>query len=475
MEEIMKNDDDYFDSTEFHDLLSEYEQAVASNSPVFLDADELTDIADYYQMNGQDDAAERAIRLALSLSPGAIGPLSYRIHSALYRDDIEQAKQFYGQIVETDEPDYVYLNAEIMLAENRAEEAHQFLLKQYELIDNDERQDYMIDVASIFSDYGQDELAMKWMKMAKPEDSPDFKELMARTLFGLGKYKDSERLFNELIDTNPFSKHYWNALASAQFMNEDYANAIQSSEFAIAIDPNDADGLLSKANGLYNLGNYEEAQKYYQRYSEQEPDDELAMVHQAACLINMGMNDEALQLLHHALEQADADSPYLGDIYQELAFALSETGQIDDALDTLDKTLSLDCDHVQMDIIRGHILLANDRPIEAEKCFQKAIRTSETPAQTLLRIIVSVYDNSYFESAYNMFHKYFEMAGDDCTDGHAYMALCCYEMKKYDEFLDHLLKATRLNPQECSLVLRHLFPEEIAPKDYYDYIKEKLK
>ena len=55
------------------------------------------------------------------------------------------------------------------------------------------------------------------------------------------------------------------------------------------------------------------------------------------------------------------------------------------------------------------------------------------------------------------------------------MALCCYEMKKYDEFLDHLLKATRLNPQECSLVLRHLFPEEIAPKDYYDYIKEKLK
>ena len=195
----MKNDDDYFDSTEFHDLLSEYEQAVASNSPVFLDADELTDIADYYQMNGQDDAAERAIRLALSLSPGAIGPLSYRIHSALYRDDIEQAKQLYGQIVETDEPDYVYLNAEIMLAENRAEEAHQFLLKQYELIDNDERQDYMIDVASIFSDYGQDELAMKWMKMAKPEDSPDFKELMARTLFGLGKYKDSERLFNELI------------------------------------------------------------------------------------------------------------------------------------------------------------------------------------------------------------------------------------------------------------------------------------
>lgn len=471
----MKTDDDFFESTEFHDLLSEYEQAVASGSPVFLDADELTDIADYYQMNGQDEEAEHAVRLALSLSPGAIGPLSYRIHGALYQDDIGQAWRWFGQIVETDEPDYIYLKAEIMLAEKRVSEADQFLTEQLEKVPEDERQDYIIDVAGIFSDYGQDEEAMQWMKRAQPEDSADFKELMARTLFGLGKYEDSERLFNELIDTDPFSKHYWNALASAQYMKEDYAGSIQSSEFAIAIDPNDADGLLSKANGLYNLGNYEEAQKYYQRYSEQEPDDELALVHQAACLINTDRCEDALKLLSLAEQCAGADSPYLGDIYQEMAFTQGEMGLIDEALATIDKTETLDCDHVQMAIIRGHILLGNDRPEEAERSYQQAIRISESPSQALLRVIVSIYDNNYFDSAYNMFHKYFEIVGDDCRDGHAYMALCCYEMKKADEFLSHLLKATQLNQQECYLVLRHLFPEEIAPKDYYAYIKEKLK
>lgn len=81
---------------------------------------------------------------------------------------------------------------------------------------------------------------------------------MARTLFGLGKYKDSERLFNELLDKDPYSANYWNALAGVQYMKEDYSGALTSSEYAIAIDPNDANGLLSKANTLYAMGNHDE-------------------------------------------------------------------------------------------------------------------------------------------------------------------------------------------------------------------------
>lgn len=37
-------------------------------------------------------------------------------------------------------------------------------------------------------------------------------------------------------------------------MNEDFSGSVTSSEYAIAIDPNDADSLLNKANALYRLG-----------------------------------------------------------------------------------------------------------------------------------------------------------------------------------------------------------------------------
>jgi tetratricopeptide (TPR) repeat protein len=218
---------------------------------------------------------------------------------------------------------------------------------------------------------------MEWMSRAKPEDSADFKELMARTLFGLGKYKDSERLFSELIDTDPFQKRYWNALASAQFMSEDYSNSIQSSEYAIAIDPDDTEGLLSKANGLYQLNNYKDALEYFRRYSEKEPDDEFSYMYQGTCLLNMNQNEEAIKVLEQAENVAPEDSPYLPDIYQELCFAYSELGDVDKGLDYLNKTDTLDCDHIGLMVVKGHVLLGAGRVEEAEKMYRQAIRESE--------------------------------------------------------------------------------------------------
>lgn len=472
---MKKTGDEYFDSEEFREMLAEYEKAVNTGMPVFLDADELAEIADFYQMTEQYDEADAAIDLALGLSPGAIAPLTYKIHEALWNGDTEEARTYLDRIIETDEPDYVYDKAEILMAEEREEECEAFLRDELRKVPADEYQDYVIDVANLWADYNYPEKAMAWMARAKQEDTRQFKELMARTLYGLGKYKDSQRLFNELIDTDPFSKYYWNALASAQFMDEDYDSAIQSSEYAIAIDPKDPDGLIAKANALYHIGNYEEALEYFKRYSQEIPDDEYSYMHQGTCLINMGENEEAIKTLMKAVDVADGREDYLCDIYQELAFAYSEQGDADTALEWLNRTDALDCDHVQVGVVKGHVLLAAGRLEEAEVYFRNAVQQSDEPYKTLLRVIVSLYDNRYIEAAYNLFSSFFTIVPDDNTDGYAYMALCCYDLKKYDEFLVYLQKACQLNPKECKLVMSHLFPEDLPPEDYYNYISEKMK
>ena len=469
--------DSYFDSADFQRLLNSYEQSVNAGEPVFMDAEELVDIADYYQYTGRKDEAEQAIELAMSLSPGSIAPLTYRLHEALYQGNTRRAWDILDQIIDKDEPDYIYNRAEILIVEGKIDEADDYLRKQLTDMSADEYQDYVIDVANIFSDYNQPEKAMEWMSRAKQEDTPDFKELMARTLFGIGKFKDSERLFSELVDTDPFSKKYWNALASAQFMNEDFSNAIQSSEYAIAIDPNDPDGLLSKANGLFRLNNYEEALKYYERYSKQMPDDECAYLYQGTCLINMGQQDEALPLLQKAAEIAPPDSEYICDIYQELALAYSEQGETDKAIDLLNQIDQSECDQIQLGIIRGHVLLTAGRLEEAEQAYHQAVNASDTPKQTLLRVIISFYDNGYLEGAYQLllrFLSYFSDEKPENTEGYAFMALCCHDLKRYDEFLKYLKKSCEVNPNECRLALSHLFPDELQPQDYYEYIKEKI-
>ena len=468
-------DEEYFEDEEFQEILSSYEAAVSSGQSVYMDVDDLADIADYYQSKGMYDEAYEAIELAYELDPTATSVLNYKIHEALNDDDVEAAEEYLENMLDRESPEYVYCKAKILIVKNQIEEADRFLREQYIEVPPDEHQDYVLDVANIYSDYGYSEKAMEWMMRAHPDNTEDFKELMAHTLLGLGKYKDSERILNELIDGNPFQKRYWNALASAQFMNEDYSASVTSSEYAIAIDPEDPEAIVAKANGLYRLENFEEALKYYERYSDKVPDDEFGFLHQGTCLINLGRYEEALEQLLNAERIAPPDSYFLTEIYQETAFTYSELKQTDLALSYIDKTDALDCDHIDMQVIKGHILLANNHVDEAEQMFKKAIFDSGNAPRTLLRIIVSLYDNHYVDATYKMFQKFFKYVDDNWSEGYSYMALCCWDLKHLHEFMDYLKIACEKNPSEAKLVLARLFPEDMKPEKYYDYMLERLK
>jgi len=471
-------DEEYFKSEEFQDILESYEASINAGSNPFMDADDLVDLADYYSWQGFDDKAEAAIDYALELYPSSTLPNVFKARKALSEGDYTQAEFYRDEIENHDDPDYHYLVAEIMIAQGDIEGADDYLREYGKSVEPDEYEDFVRDCANLYIDYNQSEKAYEWMMRSRGDESDDFKELMGRTLFGLGKYKDSERIFNELIDQHPFSKHYWNALASAQFMNEEYSNAITSSEYAIAIDPNDPDAVSSKASGLLRLGNYQEAQKYYQKYCELVPDDEFGFLHQGVCLVNMNRNEEALPVLRMALAVAPKDSQFLVQIYQELAFCYGALHQVGQAIRMLDKTTKLDCDHVDILVVKGHILLQNDKIAEAEECFKQAILQSNNAPNVLLRIIVSLYDNRYLNACYQMLVKFFQLVRDyypDYKSGNAYMALCCYDMGNTEEFLKYLQLAVEQDPNEAKSVLSCLFPEGIPVHEYVSYMEQRLR
>ena len=391
----MRTGDDYFDSEEFSELLEDYEEAVSTGQPILQDADDLTDIADYYHYTGELEKADEAIEHALTLNPGATSPLVYKIREALDEENVEEAEALLEQIIDKNDPEYFYMQVEVLIAQDKIDEADQLIREFFKQVDADEYNDFVIDIANIYLDYGVNDKAYEWMVRSKGNDSPDFKELMGHVLLGVGKFKDSQRIFNELLDRNPYSTNYWNALASAQFMNEDYGESITSSEYALAIDPNDADSMLNKANGLYRLGNYEEALKYYLRYEELIPDFYYNELQTGVCLLNLNRIDEAIEHLKKAEQLSDGSSEFLVQVYQELAFAYSTKGMLAEAMLCLDKTKDLDCDHNDMEVLRGHILLENGLIEEAEKAFKRAIMQAENNPSILLRIIVSLYDNKY--------------------------------------------------------------------------------
>ena len=467
--------ENYFENHDFLEILNKYEQAVKSGQAIYMDVDDLADIADYYFRQERYAERNEVVDRIIAQEPNSIVALTYRIQDALDAGDTTLAREYLDCFVDQDVPEYLYAKAEILIAENNVEAADELFRSEFREMPPEEIQDYVLDVANIYIDNGLNEKALEWMMRARHENTDDFKELMARALFGVGKYKESEHIFDELLDKHPFQKRYWNALASAQFMREDFSASVTSSEYAIAIDPQDPDSILSKANGLFQLNNIEEALAYYERYSELVPDDEYGFLHQGTCLVSLGRSQEAIERLRHAEQIAPADSAELLEIYQELAFAYADQNMPESALFYLDKTDDLDCDHIDMQVVRGHILLSCQRQEEAEKAFRKAIKDSACAPRTIMRVIVSLYDNRLTESAYQMFQMFFKIVDEDWNEGYAYMALCCWKLRKTDEFMAYLKNACIKNPREAKSVLAQLFPEDLDVADYYKYMTEKLK
>jgi len=466
--------DKYFESEEFKENLSRYEEYRKNGTPVFLDSEALTDIAEYYHSKGRAELAVDVADHALSIFQGATAPLVFKARMALLDgDDPIEAEQIAEQIADKTDLDYYYIKAEIMLADSQPAAADQYLEECAEHVGDEEYADYLLDVATIFTDYEKMDYAYKWLQKSDETDLADYRELLGRIYLGTGRYAESEQIFNKLIDESPFTSQYWNELASAQFMQNNYNDCITSSEYAIAINPNDEDALLNKANGLLNLENYEEALRFYKLYTDNSLNKDVGELYQGVSLLNMNRIQEAV--IH--LKQAEKHLTHLStchvELYQEMAFALSRLGHTEEALEYVGKTDLLPCDHNEMLVLRGHIVLECHRDQEANAYFRQALTQSNYAPNIILRVAISLYDNSYIEEAYEMLTTLTKIVDSDWANGFSYLAICAKELGKQDEYLKYLKEAVTRNPQEARTVLRDFFPEGMSPTEYYNHAKSE--
>ena len=306
----------YFNTQEFKDMLARYEDSLLSGESVYMDSDDLTDIAEYYHTNGRDHEAKQTADFALRLHPGALAPCLLQARMELVNGNPNEARRFLEQVDDSIDQEYDYVVAEILLSEGKIEEADQHLEEKFDTLDGEDAVDFVIDAAFIFADYNVVEKAEKWFLRSNEYDAEDYQELKGRILMGEGQYKEAEQIFNTLIDGDPYNVMYWNLLATVQFMQNHLDQSVESSEYAIAIDPNDAEAVFNKANGLFALTNYQEALKYCKRYAALRPSDAAGAMYQGSCLLSLGKTHEALSCYQDAIDKGWQE----GYAYQALCY-----------------------------------------------------------------------------------------------------------------------------------------------------------
>lgn len=453
------NSEDYFSSKDFKNLLNRFEEGERSGQQTLLDPEDYADIAEYYYNNGKSDYADEIIERAISIYPDASAPLLFKARVALIdHDDPETAVNISETIEDKTDLEYHYLEGEIMLYCGDNDDVDVYFEDCLCDVDEEDKDFYMIDVADIFADYNDIERAEKWLSRSRATDTVEYKELQARIMLERGCYDESEKIINELIDKKPYSTQYWNLLASSQFFKNDIEESIKSSEYSIAINPNNRTALINKGNGLYNLGNYIEALKYFKRYNELSPNDEGGNLLMGLCLLMLEDYENAVANFAIVEKKTAPNSPSLVDIYKDWAWALVRMNHIDESMAILDRAELVGCDHTDMLIYRGSLLIGTDRYHDAKDCFLKAARNSGYSAEVFTKIAITIYESGVINIAYKMFRLLYS-SYEGWYKGYPYFAACCYDLEKKVEFKKVFKKAMSFYPEETKKIFRKLFPD----------------
>ena len=464
-------DYNFFESEEFADTLQSYELGVKTGEPFYLDCDQLMDIAEYYHYHGYTDEARGAAEKAHQLFEEAVAPLVFKARMLLLVDNKpEEALEVAEQISDKFDLDYFYIKAEIMIACNQTDEADRFLEECIPLVSEEDYPDYVLDAAILFVDYEQVRQARKWLALSEETDNADYRETLGRILHFEGKYAESERIFNALLNDDPYNVYYWNMLACNQIDTHRYGDAITSSEYAIAINPHDEDALLYKGQALMQLQNYEEACEYFRRNAQLRKFNVDGHLNAGLCLLQLHQDEEALKELTTAERHArKIHSDKLLEVLREEVFAYSHHGDMAHAFNCVEQMKKEGCDIDEATVLRGHVYLEHGQPEEARHCYIEAMEHSQYAGLVMLQAAVSLYDNDYIDSAYNILSQISSEDLERYPSTYVYLAICAHDLHMRSDYIKHLKEAVSKAPHVASLLLASFFPEGMEPSDYYQY------
>ncbi len=416
-------------------LITNYEEAKAENRQLYLDADQLADIADWYASERKFKEAQEAITYGLKIHPGNTDLLIEQAYLYLDTQKLQKAKKVADSITEEFDSEVKLLKAELLLNGGKLEEA-QWLLST--IADADELET-IIDVVFLYLDMGYPEAAKEWLDKGKSRYAED-EEYMALTADYLASTHQVEpaiTYYNKLIDKSPFNPSYWMGLVKCYFVQEQIDKAIEACDFALA------------AEGI-SYGNKEEWQKADDYYD---------------------------KVIARFEENGDKQSILLIDTYTSKAFALSHLARYEEAHELCEKAKEINPNEGLIYLTEGKLYLAEELEDEAAISFEKAIEIN--PNIEMWYMIASAYSESdylieakeYFEKVYQINPKY-----EDVTEK---LSVLCLMHGEIDNFFKYNKECE--HPLEEDMILdllnspEHREEDERTLKEVWERMKKENK
>lgn len=437
-----------------------------------MEVDDFLAIADYYEDRSQLKESMAAVDFGLKCYPFDVDLVAFKArHAMFYEKDTEKAKRLAKQITDKNDLTYFYLVAEIMLNEGKAKAANDYLKKQMKNLYDDELDDFVLDAAQLFYDYEEFRKAEWWVGQSALTDDEQYLKLKAGLAFSKGQHKQGAETMEQLLDKDPYSTEGWNMLASSQFKQCNMEEAVDSSEYSIAINPNDAEAVANKAQALFAMNKWEESAACYDRYIALRPNESYGYSCKGFAMQHLDRLDEALELYKKA-EELDKDHPEnLLDVYESCVAIYSDNADWETALAYADKIEAAGNKSAAC-LQRAYIALKKGDLPSAQDFLCNAIHAADDVMPAIHKSAVMALDFGYPSKAIELYEELFQGAPADWNEGYSYYAIALRELGEMDKWRKAVKTAVAKNPFEAKIALQEYFPEGMHPEQYYNYLVE---
>ncbi|MDL2302829.1 tetratricopeptide repeat protein [Dysgonomonas sp. OttesenSCG-928-D17] len=379
-------------------LVSRYKQAHEAGRNPYFDADEFSDLAEYYDSIEDLDTAREIIDAGLAIHPGNTSLLVKKGKLAVYDGDYEQALTLLQSSLEYDFDLYL-LRIECYLQLEDYVKAYELSEQLLEKEDNESLDNVLAELGFLHVEADRFREAILYFEESLKYNAENIEVLsdLAYAYEMTGDFEAAISTTNKILDIEPYTYEAWVNLGKLYSLQEEFEKAIDAFDFALTINDSDTNVLKLKAHCLSLSDRVEEAIEIFNELLLGDMDDATLYLLLAECYQALEMYDEALANLDIYKEiEGETD-----ELLSKQAYIFIQKEDYPAALSVVEGALPGNPDSVDLNLIAGEIALRRERYEEAKGYLMAIYSENEDNFQLLDRLaIVNIKEEDYKEAAF---------------------------------------------------------------------------
>ena len=358
----MNYDKGYFESPEFRELLAKYEKSIKLGISSYFGIDEFVDLLSYYLSVDKSEEAAAVLDAAKHLHPTAPENTKMGIRLLLYAGEPERALELFKELKYIDELETLTIKAEIMVALRDFRQAHDIAIEI--LQKSAPGQESIYEGLEILLDCGfaLDALDICETALKASPGQTSLYEVKAECLIELQRINEAVKIYNDLLDSNPYSTFYWEQLGHIYYMVKKYGKSLECFEYESAINEEIEYARMMQAYCYYHLRDFSSAKKLFAVLADKYRNTVTPIFYIGLCHYHEGRTEDAINAFDIAINNAQEGTIAMMLARINRAILLDMTGAASVADDAVSMALLMHPDNMKQLVLTGkHLYELRDK------------------------------------------------------------------------------------------------------------------